>query len=211
MDIKQKPVGELTNNIGNSDITIKNITQKSKKVTNDLESNDIPQISKDNSVSLDTLFDNKPKNNTESNLGDTYTQLNPGELTQNIRRNKFDILFDNEPKHDNVGNDLDPVYENPTHKKDIKLEQYDQLAPGELTPNINNKSLENFVFDNEPKNTNIGKNMEPAFINPKKTNNTLDKDILFENPINNRKTELDMITNKMKNRKNIGTDLGKLY
>jgi len=211
MDIKQKPVGELTNNIGNSDITIKNITQTSKKVTNDLESNDIPQISKDNSVSLDTLFDNEQKNNTESNLGDTYTQLNPGELTPNIRRNKFDILFDNEPKNNNVGNDLDPVFENPTQKNDIKLEQYDQLAPGELTPNINNKSLENFVFDNEPKNTNIGQNMDPVFINPKKINNSLDKDILFENPIHNRKTELDMITNKMKNRKNIGTDLGKLY
>lgn len=225
----QMPPGFITSNVGNKVLSEHNIPQdQGRKKRQDLFNDDIPQI-KNNSINdlddfnipqdsklkqndLTTIFDNEPVNtNIGQDFDNTYNLLALGQTTPNVGNEELKIIYDNEPKNKNIGNDIDIVFENPIHNREVKLDIFKQSEPGILTPNIDNKKLNDVVFNNEPKNKNIGGDIDVIFENPKKQNIEMNLEKVYDNPIFDRKTELDTITNKMINRKNIGTDLGKLY
>jgi len=209
---EQLDPGVLTNNVGNNDIEEYGIEQSDAgKLTSNIG----------NKVIQDgTRIEQEKAGKLTSNIGNKsireqqIEQIPVGELTNNVGNNDLDSeLFNNEPRNANIGNDLEPTYVNPEIKErnnDLGV-NHEQLDAGELTENVAPKTLKGTLFENEPENQNVGNDLREQYENPAKVQKQPTIDQLFENPEVRRQVELDTIQNQMRNRTNIGTDLGKLF
>jgi len=192
--------GELTNNIGANDIDEHKIEQSEPgKLTTNIGNKVIQDGTRIEQNKAGILTPNIANKNIKEQ---SIEQVPAGELTNNVGNNDLeDELFNNEPKNNNIGNDLDPTYVNPEIKErnnDLGV-NHEQLKAGELTDNV------------APENQNIGNDLREQYENPTKVQKQPTIDQLFENPEVRRQVELDTIQNQMRNRANIGTDLGKLF
>ena len=159
---------------------------------------------------LDTIYDENKKTTTNigQNLGENDIEIKPKEIFKGETLYKYNDetqkkvnlnqLFDNPSKNDkNIKNQIGDLY---TEKGDVQND--------DLSVIVKDTFIET-LFDNTSNVDNIPKDQVNIVNNTNKVNNIpKDQVILYDNSPNKRKVELDEITSKMSNRKNIGTNLG---
>ena len=216
----QMDPGELTNNIGNNDLEDPAFMQENP---GELTPNIGSDLGFENQMDPGELTPN-----IGNDLEEQFIQENPGELTNNIGNNDLeyptfiqsdvgeltpnigiDLGFEEQTEStDNIGNDLG--FEEQSDSID---NIGNDLGFEEQPTRLDNDNDLDDIFDNDTQNTNIGSNLEAAYINPLRNDSSIDLG-------SNRQSNAGSLTNNVGNndlderifdnemvKKNIGTKL----